>query len=85
MVRLGNQLFPQINKEGKKTVILDLFIFGQHSMCGIPTLKNLIKVIKAYPNVQLLLLSGSRSRKDNELVEVKKVLFMLVAHGLLNL
>ena len=81
----NDKLFPHINKQGTKTIILDLFVFGDNSMTGKPTLKNLVKAIKAYTNVQQLLLSGSRSRKDAEPVEIKKALFMLVAHGLLNL
>ena len=43
------------------------------------------KAIKSYLNVQKLLLSGSRSCTGIEPVEIKKVLFMLVAHGFLKL
>ena len=56
----NEKLFPQINKEGTKTVLLDLFIFGKNFMPGKPHLKNLVKAIKSYPHVRKLLLSRSR-------------------------
>ena len=76
----NEKLFPQIFKEGMKGIFLDLFMFGDYSIDGKPTLKTIVKAIKSYPNVCQLLLSASRSRSD-----IKKVLFMLVAHGLLKL
>ena len=81
----NEKLFPQINKEGTKSVILDLFIFGENSIQGKPHLKNMVKAIKSYPNVQKLLLLGSRSRTGIDPVEIKKVLVMLAAHGFLDL
>ena len=81
----NEKLFPQINKEGMKTVILDLFIFGENSIQEKPNLKNMVKAIKSYPNIQKLLLSGSRSHTGIEPVEIKIVIFMLVAHGFLKL
>ena len=81
----NTKLFPQINKEGTKTVFLDLFVFGDHSIDGMPILKNVIKAMKAYPNVRQMIMSNSRSRTGIEPVEIKKVLFMLVGHGILKL
>ena len=81
----NKKLFPQINKEGTKGLFLDLFVFGDYSIDGKPNLKNIVKAIKSYPNVERLLLSASRSRSDIETGEVTKVLFMLIAHGLLKI
>ena len=81
----NKKLFPQINKEGTKGIFLDLFVFGDYSIDGKLTLKNIVKAIKSYPNVRRLLLSASRSRSDIESGEIKKVLFMLIAHGLLKI
>ena len=81
----NKKLFPQVNREGTKTVLLDLFVFGYHSIDGKPTLKNVVKAMKSYPNARQLLLSTLQSRTDIEPVKIKKVLFMLVAHGILKL
>ena len=81
----NEKLFPRINKEGTKGIFLDLFMFCDYSIDGKPTLKNIVKAIKSYPNVCRLLLSASRSRSDIESGKIKKVLFMLIAHGLLKL
>ena len=55
----NKKLFPQINREGTKTVILDFFVFGENSIDGKLTLKNVVKAIKLYLNVRQLLLSTS--------------------------
>ena len=81
----NKKLFPQINKEGTKGVFLDLFVFGDYLIDGKPILKNIVKAFKSYPNVCRLLLSVSRSRSDIESGEIKKLLFMLIAHGLLKI
>ena len=55
----NTKIFPQINKEGTKSILLDLFVFGDHSIDGQPTLKNVVKAVKSYPNVRQMLLSNS--------------------------
>ena len=52
---------------------------------GKPNLKALVQAIKMFPNVQVLIVSSSRSRRGIEPVEIKKVIFLLVAHGILSL
>ena len=81
----NEKLFPHINKEGTKGVFLNLFVFGDYSIDGKPNLKNIVKAIKSYPNVWQLLLTASRSRNDIESGEIKKVLFMLIGHGILKM
>ena len=81
----NEKFFPQINKEGTKGVFLDLFVFGDYSIDGKQNMKNIVKAIKLYPNVYQLLLSASRSRSDMKPGKIKKVLFMLIAHGLLKI
>ena len=56
----NEKLFFQINKEGTKTVLLELFVFGNTRMDGKPDLKALVKAIKAFPNVRELIVSSSR-------------------------
>ena len=77
--------FFQINKEGMKSVLLDLFVFGDPGIEGKAHLKGLVNAIKAYPRVQEKIVSSSQSRLNMEPGEIKKVLFLLVAHGILKL
>ena len=77
--------FFRINKEGTKSILLDLFVFGDPGIDGKPHLKGLVKSIKAYPNVRAKIVSGSRSRLGMQPGEIKKLHFVLVAHGLLKL
>ena len=53
------KLFPKINKEGTKTLLMGLFIFGKHGIKGKPNLKSLVTAVKEFPNVRRLLLSGT--------------------------
>ena len=76
-------VFFQINRQGTKTVLLDLFVFGNHPIEGKPDLKALVKAIKTYPGVRQLIVSGTRSLSQIQPIEIKKVLFMLVAHCIL--
>ena len=79
------KLFFQINKEGAKMVLLKLFMFGNTEMDGKPDLKALVQAMKVFPNIREQIVSLSRSRRGIEPVEIKKVVFLLVAHGILSL
>ena len=81
----NDKLFFQINKEGTKTVLLELFVFGNGDMDGKPDLKNRVQAIKAFPNVRQLIVSSSRTRKGIKPVKIKKFIFLLLAHGILSL
>ena len=62
----NDKVFFQINKEGTKSVSLDLFIFGNYGIQGQPILNNVLNAIKSYPNVQKLIISVSRSRQQRQ-------------------
>ena len=66
-------------------MLFDLFIFGDHAIQERVLLKTLVDTIKTYPRVREKLISGSRLRLDLQPCEIKKILFMLVAHGILQL
>ena len=68
-----------------KSVLLDLFVFGNLGIEGKAHLKGLVNAIKSYPRVPGKIVSSSRSRLNMEPGEIKKVLFLLVAHGILKL
>ena len=44
-----------------------------------------MKAIKLFPNVQKFIVSASRAWQGIKPVEIKKVLFLLIAHGILAL
>ena len=48
-------------------------------------MSDLVVAIKGYPRVREVIVVGARSQLDIESREVKKILFMLVAHSLLRL
>ena len=54
-------------------------------MDGKPDLKALVQGIKAFPNVRELIVSSSRTRRGIEPIEIKKLIFLLVAHQILSL
>ena len=81
----NGKVFFTINKEGTKTVLLDLFLFGDTALQEKVTLKALLNAIKSYPRIREKVMPGSRSRLDMQPCKIKKLLFMLVAHGLLKL
>ena len=79
----NDHIFFQINRQGTKTVLLDLFVFGNHPIEGKPDLKSLVKAIKTYPGARWMIISGTRLHSEIQPIEIKKVLFMLVAHSIL--
>ena len=64
---------------------MGLFIFGEHGIKGKPNLKGLVTGVKEFHNVRRLLLSGTCTIQGVETGEIKKVIFMLLAHGILKL
>ena len=85
LVCRNEKLFSTINKGGMKSVLFELFVFGERAIQERITLKTLVKAIKTYPQNCQKLIAGSRSRMDVQLCKIKKIIFMLVAHGLLKL
>ena len=81
----NDKLFITINKEGTKSVLFELFIVGEQAIQERITLKTLVNAIKTYPQIRQKLIAGSRSRMDIQPWEIKKIIFMLVAHTLLQL
>ena len=81
----NDKVFFTINKEGTKTVLLDLFLFSDRALQEKISLKALVNAIKSYPRIREKIMSGSRLRLDMQPCENKKLLYMLVAHGLLKL
>ena len=62
-----------------------MFVFGDPGIEGKAHLKGLVNAIKAYPRVREKTISTSRSRLKMDPGKIKKVLFLLVAHGILKL
>ena len=105
------ETFPKIEKEGTKTLLMGIFIFGENGSKGKLNLKGLVTAVKQFPDVCNLLIAGNWTRKGvkpvtavkqfpdvrNLLIagnwtrkgvkpgEIKKILFMLVAHGIIKL
>ena len=77
--------FPTINKNGTTSVLLHLLVFGNGIIEGKPNLKALVTAIQAYLDSRRLLIAGTRSSRALQPVDIKKILFMLVAHGMLKL
>ena len=77
--------FLTIKKEGTKSVLLDLFVCGERTLNGKPNMKNLVKAMKDYPRIQEKIVADLRFRLTMDPNEIKKVLFMLVMHGILKL
>ena len=76
-------MFPKINKNGTTTVLLNLFVFGNGNLNGKPNLTALVTALQTYPDCRRLIITGTRSTRPFQPVEIKKILFMLVAHGML--
>ena len=81
----NDRMFPKINKNGTTTVLLDLFVFGNGNINGKPNLTALVTAFQTYPDGRGLIIAGTRSTRPFQPVEIKKILFMLVAHGMLTL
>ena len=64
-------------------VLLDLFVFGNGNLNGKPNLTALVTAFQTYPDGRRLIITGTRSTRPFQPVEIKKILFMLVAHGML--
>ena len=57
----NDKVFFTINKEGTKTVLLDLFLFVDRALKEKVTLKALVNAIKSYPRIRekIIILSGT--------------------------
>ena len=60
LVCRNDKQFLMVIKEGAKSVLFDLFIFGDHAIQERVLLKTLVDAIKNYPRVCERLISGSR-------------------------
>ena len=51
--------FPKIKKEGTKTLLMGIFIFGENGSKGKLNLKGLVTAVKQFPDVCNLLIAGN--------------------------
>jgi len=76
-VCLNTCTFQSINKEKTTALLLDLFVVGENRMECTSTVKNVIKSLCTYPDVNMLLFSSKSKRVQP--VRIKKLLFSLIA------
>ena len=81
----NSKIFPKIKKEGTKILLMGIYIFGENGINGKPNLKGLVTAVKQFPDVLNLLIAGNRTRKGVKPGKIKKIPFMLVAHGIIKL
>lgn len=79
----GDHLFPVINRSGCVSVIFDIFVSGRNTITTPKTLDNVTNVLRDYPNINHLLFNSSQTKVLP--VMMKKVLFVLIANGVIEM